>query len=616
MLSRFTFMLKLLSKRRPVQGVSARRLSRSTVALLAIVGLGLTQTACDGTARIFLRLLSVDTPQVIGLTPVKLVNGANGPQWVPACSGDETNYRLDFNILTTQRQPDSSGNIDSNQQARPNDAVSKTQVRLGTNLSANNFEVELTCLEPTDGTQAGGDCANPGSQSVGLPDETPLQFIDHISQSVCTPDNCDVGSRDTGVGVAFVIDQSGSTSGLVDGSAPEGTPTCLEGQPGSFDSLAGSLAPCTSDSRGYRLTFVQKLLQNLNRQDSVVVYAASEAEDVKIACNLPGQVDQNGQPLLWNELAESLKETNCYSTDKRLYTSTGAADIGVADPLLGTGGLLGQGEGRSNIFAGVQKSFEFLQTKPQSAKHIIVVTDGPDTCNAESDAFQYCFDAAGVGPKPQTPCPTQVSYSNLRTAIENYTSGGQQDIHITFVQFQSQAYKAPDPRMQQLSCLTGGHYYFVNSQRVQDGVPSAMFDKIRTKLRTSLTGYWGLVLNVPGLTDTSTAASAKVGSSYALRGLFRMTQTPFTAGDYSVSFGFGPANQDERLQFTRRCTSDADCNGTGEECTLRCDPERGVCATPPSGRTCSGNTGICCQGACDTSGVTTCEDPNDPLVCP
>jgi hypothetical protein len=588
------------------------------MAVLAVASLGLTQSACDGTARIFLRLLSVDTPQVVGLTPVKLVNGANGAQWVPACNGDETNYRLDFNILTTQRQPDSNGNIDSNQQARPNDAVDKTQVRLGTNISANNFEVELTCLEPTDGTQAGGDCATPGAQAVGLADSVPLQFIDHLSQSVCTPTSCNVGDRNQGVGVAFVIDQSGSTSGLVDGSIPENsaTPTCIEGQPGNYDALAGSLAPCTSDSRAYRLTFVQKLLSNLNNNDSVVVYAASEDVDVKIACNLPGQTNANGEPILWQELSESLKETNCYSQDKRLYTATGSVDIGVFDPLLGAGGLIGKGRGRSNIFAGVQKSFEFLQTKAESAKHIIVVTDGPDTCNGESDNFQHCFNQQGVGPKPQSPCPTQISYTNLRTAIENYTSSGKQDIHISFVHFQSQAYKAPDPRMQQLACLTGGHYHFINSQRVQEGVPAGMFDQIRTKLRTALTGYWGLVLNVPGLTDTSTAASAKVGESYALRGQFRMTKTPFTAGDYSLSFGFGPANQDERLQFTRRCVTDADCNGTGEECTLRCDPERGVCAAPPSGRTCAGGTGICCQGACDVSGITTCEDPNDPLVCP
>ena len=171
--------------------------------------------------------------------------------------------------------------------------------------------------------------------------------------------------------------------------------------------------------------------------------------------------------------------------------------------------------GRSNLWQALDLSFKYMKLQGEVARHIVVVTDGTDTCTAESTDFQHCFtnDGAGEGPTAQSPCASAVSFNALRTEVEAYIAERRanqlpNDLHISFVHFQSPGYPEHDARMQQLACLTGGNYTFVNSNRLSAERAEAMTNAM-TRLRYSLSGHWGLVTGISEYTaDPATSAAA------------------------------------------------------------------------------------------------------------
>jgi hypothetical protein len=249
------------------------------------------------------------------------------------------------------------------------------------------------------------------------------------------------------------------------------------------------------------------------------------------------------------------------------------------------------------------------------------VTDGTDTCTSESTDFQHCFtnNGAGEGPTAQSPCASAVSFNTLRTQIEAYIAERRanqlpNDLHISFVHFQSPGYPEHDARMQQLACLTGGNYTFINSNRLSAERAEAMTDAM-TRLRYSLSGHWGIVTGISEYTAdpaTSAAASAK-GDNYALAGQLTLKKDVVTKTDEIAPFIFD-GNLDGRLPVVRPCQVDADCGtGAGAVCGIRCDPESKLCAAPAQGSPC-GVGNVCCAGACVAGPV--CVDPADPRSCP
>src|SRR5690606_30073052 len=89
--------------------------------------------------------------------------------------------------------------------------------------------------------------------------------------------------------------------------------------------------------------------------------------------------------------------------------------------------------------------------------HIVVLTDGPDTCLRDSEAFTSCDVGA---------CNSEKVTEIIRRIEEDGANPNVPPVHIHFVQFESPGYPGPDPRQQEIACLTNGHYQFINSNKL------------------------------------------------------------------------------------------------------------------------------------------------------
>lgn len=566
------------------------KLIRLLPSLGLIIG-ALVFMSCDSTATIHLDLVYFNQVQLVGMTPVKQVEVPGlGPQWVPACNGDEERIRLDFVLQSTDRDTAESNcsKEDCDLQIRPGeDPINKNIIYLGSEgtLSEEHFELTAECLsEHSGGALAPISCTSIASQQVKQPSVSiqELGFTDHL----------DGQGRGTPVGVAILIDQSGSTSGIVDPNS------CLEGKAGSFDT-GDSISECQSDQKSLRLAAAKNLINQLNAEDSVIVFAFGEDEtpNVRVVCDYPGVDEETNQFLL----------DNCYSSNKSYAIGAPPPPNAIVTESGPIDALQGKGSSRSNLWTAIDEVWEYMLAKKQVAKHLVILTDGPDTCRPESESYQHCFEVHNVeptaGPQPQEPCGASKTFESTRSTIEQSVAGGTGDMHISFIHFQSRAYDDIDPRMQQISCLTSGHYQFLNFNLI----PSEGSDRKKAlnnatnRIRYTFGGFWTLRTDISSLTedpDTSDAIVNK-GSTYSLKGSLTLKASPLKQADTLTHFGTGNANLDERLHYTRSCVVDADCGtGAGVDCATRCSPETGTCIPAAQGSSCEGGTGTCCVGSC------------------
>lgn len=582
------------------------KLFRLFTALGIIVSSTFT-VSCDSTARIFLRLVQFDRLQIVGLTPVKLATGQSGAsEWRPACGGDATHVRLAVNLKSTARQNDEGESIEKDLQIRPGeDAIGKSTVKLGETISAGNFQLNLDCISKHDGTTAGGACTGTSKPSAGVSE---LEFVDHLNGK----------GRGTPVGVAFVIDQSGSIDGLVDGSKWQiansgGTPSnspgasCLEGADGTYD-FPTDLTECASDSSDLRIAAVKSFLDLLNEDDPTIAFAFNEVIGVDIVCNVPGLAQPSNEE----------KGERCYTTDRPLLKGGDGLPSALDN-------LKGDGAGRSNLWNGVKTAFEYLQTANQESRHVVVITDGPDTCDPASDTYQHCFDFSSQNPseQAQSPCAKSKKYSEARSAVQAYLDQGNRDMHVSFIHFQSKGYPDQDPRMQEIACMTGGHYIFINNNQIasnSDTRKDAILEAV-ARIRYTFGGYWGLITDVPDFTNTTGGGtSVAAGAGYAFNGTMILEPTDVANKEIITQFAWGDNNLDERLPLAKPCSADPDCGAGagGAECGTRCDSDARICTAPRAGTACTG--GVCCNGACAAGGVL-CTDMNpadlpSPPNCP
>ena len=360
-----------------------------------------------------------------------------------------------------------------------------------------------------------------------------------------------------------------------------------------------------------RLAAVKDFLGLLNDEDKAIVFAYNEVIGVSIVCNLPGVDDPD----------ENFKAQNCYTNDRRLVTGGG----GLISALDGPGGLQGQGKGRSNLWTGVKTAFAYMEPLQEAARHIVVIADGPDTCNASADEYQFCYDytAAGLGPQPQEQCGGVDDFAKARQAILDYQGklgATPNNMHVSFIHYQSKGYAEQDPRMQEIACLTGGHYVFINANKIAEnsGGRREAFLEAASALRLTLGGYWSLVTDISAYTTDATAAAMARGGTFAIEGSLTLKPGGIQDIERTYTVGWSDENHDQRLPIIKACRTDAECGaGAGSlECGTRCSGESQLCSTPPAGSGCGG--GICCAGAC-AAGETLCtadKDPTNPMACP
>ena len=424
------------------------------------------------------------------------------------------------------------------------------------------------------------------------------------------------------VNVALILDNSGSMKGNVDKA------TFKEGPDGGYDPAPAPLTFVASDWNGVRFDAAQMLISGLNTHDRVVGYlfdengphiASSNAwrcrsddpafdgawchpDDPK-TCPAPGSCDQD--PTEANDsYAGSLDDAQC--------KAFGASSAQRADLANGIGLKRYGATGRASLWQAVSTAFEFLSSGGSGcpdaafgalpARHIVVITDGPDTC-VDSDDFSYqSLKDSDTSGKCRVPCAgSTVAWHALlvKMAKAGYP------VHVHFIQFQAPGYKDPDPRMLEMACRTDGTYHFINSENFNKSNVSAFADALaraENRVRNGLAGTWRVGFKWPPQTEPLLAT----GQLAAIDGDFVFADSKFASLAPAVHELFPDSwrftvngVEDRRARLRTPCTNDGDCGGT-DTCSAHHCGEGGVCqgAPAPNGKPC-GQAGACRNGACE-----------------
>ena len=468
--------------------------------------------------------------------------------WAPACSGEAQAVRVELSLL---------GSLDS-------DEVRSLKPDEATALGIDGATVAIGCVETDDAPAP--DCDEPPRTVRNeLRFEAPLAAGD-------------------GIGVVLLVDQSGSTNGLVDGHEIDGEPACRETTPATVVPPT-DLNFCASDPHDDRISAATRFVGELDAEVKLAVMAFNEDVGTSVVCDVPHDPS-----------AASAEE--CYGRNRGLVTSpegTSALDR-----------LRREGRGRSNLWQAVLEARAFLETVEQASRHVIVLVDGPDTCTPERPISERCFP----GPEDSAAAACGgATFTELRERVQQEPA----PVRVSFVHFPGPGYTGPDPRMQQIACLTGGHYRFVDLSRLpRPGTArsSALGDAL-ADVAGGLAGHWSVV--GPELT-LPPGTAVRASGELRLEGPVLEDEVAFAA----------EGGRDERLCFTWRCATDGDCGGTdgGELCGNGCDTDSGLCFSPfpcAPGQAASCNEDRSAVVACGDDGSSWVEQPcladTEPSVC-
>jgi len=528
---------------------------------------GATLAGCDSTATIYVTSAQFSQLQIVGSYPGR--KQADG-SWERMCGTGAADGLITNVVFQSTQRRDSSG-ADLDLSIRPRDVI---QTRIVDGESADdinlsnpgNMRLDLGCINPVGST---GSCEGAVASAT----------LDRVTYEANTPD------RSAGHNVMVLIDQSGSITGLVRDltfkearDVPDFPPNFLE---------------VASDRNNLRLSVAKRLLRTLNSGDRPGVLAFNETNGLTVPCSLSVQ-----------------------DVQQDLDTCFGARNRDIW--LEGIDNLPGKTGGRSNLWLAVKTAYDYLRSKNdrQRSNHIIVLTDGPDTCAGEN--------RLGC----QTPC-TSADFAALSDQVEtDHNDPNAPKIHVHFVQFESLGYPGRDARQVELSCVSGGHYQYINSNqfsRVQTQTFQDALDRAVTNVRYALMGHWALASSVPiYASNAGGGAGVPAGNLYGLEGqLVVKREANLTSSGLELTFPFGYGvspnpgesipNWDRRPTVRKPCGGFADCGAGGAPgaCETVCSAETLVCANGatavqmPDLALCSpsqGVSGFCCAGDCQTSG--------------
>ncbi len=554
-------------------GMSDRPLPRRALlpgaSLALLASAGMIASGCDSTATLFPQKVLFSRAMIVSAYPAQ--ERADGT-WARQCgAGAVDGIITNVALISTQRKDG-----DNDLQIRPGDVIDTRTVEGGLPDDINltnegHMALAVDCIDPQPHPNPSGDGCQGAQPSFAL-DQTTYQA--HTE-------------RDTGHNVLLLLDQSGSISGLVD--ADHGN---IENRTGDFvvPSNFGELA---SDGSNVRLSAARRFIRTLNDEDRFGALAFSEKLGIQVPCS-------EAQGDLQADLDACFGKRN---TDIWLSTS-------------GLDSLIGRAEGRSNLWDAVAYSYDYLRALDDTKRsnHIIVVTDGPDTC-ANSLSMGTC----------QFAC-SNTSHQDVLAKIEaDLADPNAPRIHVHFIQFESLGYPGRDPRQVEVSCVSGGQYQYLNTNQFPSAQPTQFQEALETAIvnvRYMLMGHWELASAVPAYVNN---AGTPPGSLYALNGLLTVkTSSQMVLQDkpfpFNVGQGAGAENAsvwDRRPSLRKPCTSETECGaaaGTASACSVVCSPETMTCAgfprdqafTAPNFYACAasgGGEGFCCEGACETTGT-------------
>ena len=551
------------SRRTRVTMYPALRSGQRSLALaLGLAGLAGT-SACDSSATIYVSTPQFQTAQIVSAYPAR--KQADG-SWDPVCgTGQADGIITNVVYLSSLRRSsdDQTSSSDLDVSVRPGDVIDARVVdgKLPDDInlsSPGNFNFQFDCIKPASAASA--DCTG------GTVPAATLERSEYVAN---TP------SRDRGHNVLLLIDQSGSVGGIVQDQTWKEQRT-----PNPFPENFG---PHASDQTSLRGATATRLIRALNSNDRFGAMAFNEAIDRKVPCS-----DAIG------DVAADLD------------TCFGARNLDIWTT--GINQLQSSTEGRSNLWRAVETGYTFLRSKNdnQRSNHIIVITDGPDTCQGENRLS--CESAC-----------TTANYDQLVEQIGNDANDpNAAKIHIHFIQFESEGYRGRDPRQVEVACTSRGHYQFINSEDfAQAGPFQQALEVAITNVRNSFMGHWELASSVPAYTSNASAGGVPAGNLYGLSGALVVRSTSNLVGqDTTYPFGFGVGagaaearNWDRRLTVRKPCDGFASCGAGGDAsaCSVVCSPETMICANGanpvqlPNLTSCDGG-GFCCTGECRPSG--------------
>jgi len=134
----------------------------------------------------------------------------------------------------------------------------------------------------------------------------------------------------------------------------------------------------------------------------------------------------------------------------------------------------------------------------------VVVGDGPDTCGPSTDLSQCSNQCMSYN----------TSYETVRDHILEQEPPDRIPVH--FVQMEAKGYPERDPRQQEVACLTGGQYNFINTFDIPQGALQDVLNKKLMRIRYTFRGYWRGTVN---LATMKKGNDPKVGYLYALEGV-------------------------------------------------------------------------------------------------
>jgi hypothetical protein len=666
--------------------------------------------ACDNNANFQPIPFNFKELQIVSAIPAV----EDGGSWRPLC-GLETNeanevtlpdgFILNTLFLTYSRDQ-LSEDADADVSLRPGDLVNKRQVQ-GTAdddidlMNTSHYVSSLDCLETSrhlDSSEA-APLAAPGNQCAGY--TNPTVQLDNVEYKEFT------ASRSASHNVLILLDQSGSTKGLVD------VTTRKEGKNISFGSNFQSLA---SDYYDLRHTAAQQFISTLNAGDSVGIIGFGEGieatDNMEVPCQSPyantGKVENDLNVCFGNDrqmwtgtecqafdpdgegpLSYAASELKCYAGQcQRSGTCAGdssytcVADTDCVDACDGTTLTCrtdssvtcasnadceectapepwGEGEswlcggfgsametakmGRSNLWTALDRAYSYLSGDVQGSmtttvadasrsNHIIVIGDGPDTCDAKSASYASCETSGRCGDTDLTDIISRID-ADIDDPNKN-------PIMIHFVQFESQGYRGRDPRQVEVSCLSGGHYQFINSETMAKAQTTNLQQALNQavmNVRHSLMGYWQFAHKVPVLAENSKMNNGGTppGSLFTFAGILNVNEDmnllPNNAAvrvvvqPYGVGRGQGAKdapNWDRRPTIGKSCGGPTDCSFTDasgasgpntSDCHIVCSDETNLCPGgldgAPKRDSAECSDGTCCAGECKSDlQCTACED--------
>ncbi len=491
---------------------------RGVVGILLVLTLQVLLSSCDATAILFVDQVKWEELQVLSAVPVKKESG----EFVPVCrSTTDEPMGLQFNVLFRgSTKKGDSGERDIS--IKPLELVDNQTID-PSKVNASLFEWDIDCID----AYPDGDLYACSNAFTGG-DNLPVEKVDFYNYNQPGSTN----NRD--VAVAVLLDMSGSMNGLAIPYYPYNEDPLDIVSNVVFDTTLNA-----TDPKNARYTALENFIKTLNDGDALIVFGYNES-GIKVICDLADRGEED----------EITKLKKCFGTDRDLITGMAPGATKTAlDSFKGTE------RGRTPLWAAVEFVYGYMRGETDEAKsakvtdydlrHILVIGDGPDTCAKSPEQSQCSGGCAAYS----------TSYETVRDMIDAIPMSERLPIH--FVQMAAKGYPDRDPRQQEIACMTGGHYMFVNALDIAGSKLLDVLSRTINSVRYTFRGYWRFEMP---LGPAKKANDPERGWLYGLAGGGKVLrgQQGMLVKNESV-FGFrvdGDTNADKRVSFRKECDPD------------------------------------------------------------